>query len=183
MQESQKTRDHISTQVSGLGNRLEKTHMDDRLYDEVTKSLSFPEIFARQEQVDHEFDGIENTYDWIFEEHGENDTTTSQSRYPRKEKVMWDDFAKWLKSGHGVYWINGKAGSGKSTLMNHICNNLRLSELLKQWCHGRSLLTPSFFFWNAGSRQQKSVDGLLCSLIYQMLTARRELVSCFKVCY
>lgn len=31
-----------------------------------------------------------------------------------------DSIAEWLESGSGVYWISGKAGSGKSTLMKHL---------------------------------------------------------------
>ena len=42
-----------------------------------------------------------NTFDWIFDEPG-----------PR--------FTEWLKTGHGIFWINGKAGCGKSTIMKHV---------------------------------------------------------------
>jgi len=96
---------------------------------------------------------------------------------------LWDDFTLWLKSGQGLYWINGKAGSGKSTLMNYLCQHGRRREYLREWCPDRLLLTPSYFFWAAGSMQQKSIDGLLRSLIYQMLTECRELVNCLKVSY
>ena len=176
-QESEVTRRHITAQVD----RVERLHIDDRRYDEIINSLFYPDIFSRQEMVDNQFDGIENSYDWIFDEpqthrRGSIDSNSSQSLVPQ-----WDDFAHWLKSGHGVYWINGKAGSGKSTLMNCICTHSRRLELLGEWCSSRRLLTPTFFFWNAGSNQQKTIDGLLRSLIYQMLTECRELIGCFKV--
>ena len=67
--------------------------------------------------------------------------------------------------------------------MNYICqHNCRL-ELLKKWAVDRLLLTPVYFFWIAGSRQQKSIDGLLRSLIYQILTECRQLVGCLNVSY
>ena len=143
---------------------------------QVIESLFYSDIFSRQEQVEHVFDGIENTYEWVFDKPqkrrvGERSQT---------EEPYWDDFAAWLKSGHGLYWINGKAGSGKSTLMNYICQHNRRLELLNDWAADRLLLTPVYFFWAAGSRQQKSIDGLLRSLIYQMLTECRELVGCLK---
>lgn len=169
--ESQKTRQHVTAQVD----RMEKIRIDDRFYEQVTQSLFYPEIFARQEQVDNTFDGLENTYQWIFDEPEAHQSTDS------KERPHWHDFAQWLREGQGVYWINGKAGSGKSTLMNYICNDNRRLELLKEWCSYRLLLTPIFFFWNAGSREQKSVEGLLRSLIYQMLTQCRELITCINV--
>lgn len=112
----------------------------------------------------------------MTESESESESDTQFRKQPR-----WDNFAEWLRSGSKVYWINGKAGSGKSTLMNYICQHPRKEELLKEWSAERGVLTPTFFFWNAGSRQQKTVDGLLRSLIYQILTQCRELISCFKV--
>jgi len=96
---------------------------------------------------------------------------------------LWDDFRVWLMSGQGLYWINGKAGSGKSTLMDYVNRHGRRLEYLEEWCPDRLLLTPSYFFWAAGSRLQKSIDGLLRSLIWQMLTECHELVDCLKVSY
>ncbi len=167
-QEAEQTRHQITSQID----RLERLRKDDRRYEEVTRSLFYTNMFSRQEQVSNNFDGIENSYDWIFEE-------------PHKSKptsvARWDDFAWWLKSGHGVYWINGKSGSGKSTLMTYLCNHERQEELLKGWYPQRRLLTPTFFFWNAGTQQQKTIVGLIRSLIYQMLTQCKELIACFKV--
>ena len=155
--------------------------MTDRRYEEIVNSLFYPDISSRQEQVDHLFDGIKNSYDWIFDKPQAHGLSSYDIGYSQQQDRQWDDFARWLESGHGVYWINGKAGSGKSTLMNHICHHSRKLELLKQWCSERRLLTPTFFFWNAGTRLQKSIDGLLRSLVYQMLKECRELVGCFSV--
>ena len=175
-QESEETRRRITAQLEGL----ERLHIDHRRYEEITNSLFYPDIFSRQEQVDDQFDGIADSYDWIFHEPQTNRETNTESP-PQKLAPRWDDFASWLKSGHGVYWINGKAGSGKSTLMNHICGHSRKIEVLREWGSNRRLLTPTFFFWNAGSRLQKSIDGLLRSLVYQMLKECRELIGCFTV--
>ena len=179
VQEAEQTRQHIATQVG----RLERLHVDDRRFEEVTRSLFYPEIFSRQEQVEHVFDGIESSYDWIFDKPRTREIDASDQANSDTPAPLWDDFAWWLRQGHGVYWINGKAGSGKSTLMNHICSHKRRVELLKDWSLHRQLLTPSFFFWNSGSRQQKTIDGLLRSLIYQMLTECRQLVACCEVSY
>ncbi|KAL8702190.1 MAG: hypothetical protein Q9201_004529 [Fulgogasparrea decipioides] len=172
-QESEQIRQHINAQVA----QLKQLHINECLYQEVTRSLFFPEISSRQEQVMTEFDGIENSYEWIFDEPS---TIENQSEKPQQQQPHWANFPEWLRSGSKVYWINGKAGSGKSTLMHFICNYERKEELLKQWSAERRLLTPTFFFWNAGVRQQKTVDGLLRSLIYQILTECRELIACFK---
>ena len=177
VQESAQTRRYITAQID----RVERLHIDDRRYEEIVDSLFYPDISSRQEQVDNLFDGIKNSYDWIFNEPQTHRLESYDKGYPHRQERRWDDFARWLKSGHGVYWINGKAGSGKSTLMNHICHHSRRLELLGEWCSDRRLLTPTFFFWNAGTRLQKSIDGLLRSLVYQMLKECRELVGCFSV--
>lgn len=179
VQESEQTRHHMTKQID----RLEQLHVDDRLFEEVRKSLFYPEIFSRQEQVDNDFDGIASSYDWIFDEPPTDRTGSFDQGSPEKLASPWHDFACWLRSGHGVYWINGKAGSGKSTLMNHICNSSRRLELLRDWCSNRQLLTPTFFFWNAGTYHQRTISGLLRSLIYQMVIGCHQLIGCFNVSF
>lgn len=177
VQESEETRQYITAQI----NRVERVHLDGRWYEEITRSLFYPDISSRQEMVDSEFDGIKNSYNWIFDK---PQTCRIGSFDKQNFAPQWDDFAHWLRSGHGVYWINGKAGSGKSTLTNYIRDDSRTLVLLEEWCSNRRLLTPTFFFWNAGTRLQKSIDGLLRSLVYQMLRECPELIGCLSVsCY
>jgi hypothetical protein len=42
------------------------------------------------------------TFEWIFQDRD-------------IEGNSWSKFSEWLESGSGIYWIKGKAGSGKST--------------------------------------------------------------------
>jgi hypothetical protein len=88
----------------------------------------------------------------------------------------WDNFSNWLKFGGGCYWINGKAGSGKSTLMKYLLQDSRTMEALRQWAGSSDLVIVTFFFWYAGTALQKSQDGLLRSLLLDVLTRRPELV-------
>ena len=60
IQESTQTRQHITARLD----RLENEH----LYQAVIKSLFYPDITFRQEQLAREFDGIEDSYSWIFDE-------------------------------------------------------------------------------------------------------------------
>ena len=82
----------------------------------------------------------------------------------------------WLESGHGTYWISGKAGSGKSTLMNFISQDPRTNAALRVWSGTSEVLLPKFFFWNAGTDLQKSSRGLLRSIIYQIMEKTPELM-------
>ena len=127
----------------------------------ILNSLTFPTMNSRYQGID---DAHAKTFDWIFQP-------------PKSKTRPWSDFSEWLLSGDGIYWINGKAGSGKSTLMRYICEDDRTQSLLKKWASSTgNLLTASFFFWKSGSSEQASQFGLLCSLLFTLLEQRRELI-------
>ena len=58
--------------------------------------------------------------------------------------------------------------------MSYICQDHRTRAALSRW-GGAGVITPSFFFWSPGSQLQKSIVGLLRSLIYQILKERPDL--------
>jgi len=68
-----------------------------------------------------------------------------------------------------MFWVSGKAGSGKSTLIKFLYDNPRTISELKQWSKDTDLVTAGFFFWNSGTEMQKSVEGLLQSLLHEVL--------------
>ena len=72
--------------------------------------------------------------------------------------------------------ISGSVKSGKSTLMKYVYNDLRTSQLLSIWSGSTPVLVASFFFWNGGSRDQRSQTGLLRSLLFQILQHQPSLI-------
>jgi hypothetical protein len=68
----------------------------------------------------------------------------------------------------GIYWITGKPGSGKSTLMKYLVRNSRTSELLTQWAGPHKLVVSYHYFWNAGTELQRSQQGLLRTLLFHI---------------
>lgn len=117
-------------------------------------SLKDRDANLRRNQVVESFDG---TFQWIF-----NDEI----------KRPWDSFMDWLKSGSDLYWIVGKAGSGKSTLMKFLLTDPRTLEGLMAWRPGA--ITLSGFLWNSGREMQRSLKGLLSSLTCQLLERQNE---------
>jgi hypothetical protein len=113
----------------------------------------------RHQRQDDRFDDIvpahENTFRWALE-----NTAPDLS-----EPSLYD----WLQEGNGVYWISGKAGSGKSTLMKLLHQDAGLRNALGTWAENSRLIIASFYFWNAGSSLQKSQEGLFRSILYQVL--------------
>jgi len=49
--------------------------------------------------------------------------------------------------GQDIYWINGKAGSGKSTLTKFICEHDKTNEALRTWAALNEVQILSYFFW------------------------------------
>jgi hypothetical protein len=122
----------------------------------ILQSLRFSSIESRHESIAKEHS---NTFAWIFEE---NSSTK---------------FVQWLKGDYGVYWVSGKPGSGKSTLMKFIAENEQTKTSLEEWVGNKTLVIASFFFWNASTHQsQKSQRGLLRTILYQILRQCPELI-------
>ncbi|KAJ4115871.1 hypothetical protein NW760_009213 [Fusarium oxysporum] len=109
------------------------------------------------------------TFRWIF---NENNAETSPI-----------GFKEWLASDGSLYWITGKPGSGKSTLMKYLLqpvdessNANRCNEYLQQWAGDRKLTIASFHFWAIGSDIQASKEGLLRTLLVQLFRAHPDVI-------
>ncbi|CAG8957365.1 hypothetical protein HYFRA_00010791, partial [Hymenoscyphus fraxineus] len=92
------------------------------------------------------------TFSWIFDPEGQR---------------PWDSFPEWLTSDSSeIYWIQGKAGSGKSTLMKFLVEADETKTYLNLLAPGH--MVYSHFIWNSGTPMQRSLKGLLCSLVHQI---------------
>ncbi|KAF2673850.1 hypothetical protein BT63DRAFT_451905 [Microthyrium microscopicum] len=131
------------------------------IMDRLLEALKFPEMPTRYQRVAR---AHAKTFEWIFSE-----------PEPSVEHA-WQSFRQWLQTGQDIYWITGKAGSGKSTLMKLIYNDPRTTEMLQLWRPNSHILTAAFFSWNSGTALQRSQIGLLRTLLHQALTARRKAV-------
>lgn len=92
----------------------------------------------------------------------------------RIRDTPWDNFGDWLRSDSPVYWISGKPGAGKTTLVKYLLSNAKTKSALDVWNSGAVLL--SHFFWRPGSPMQQNIKGLLCSLLHQLVEANGELI-------
>lgn len=97
----------------------------------------------------------QKTFTWAFEKQN-----PSQSG---------PDLLNWLQSLNGTYWINGKAGSGKSTLMKYLVQDPRFKQALQEWAGDDNLVIATFYFWRSGAPIQRTQTGLLQSLLWQVL--------------
>lgn len=132
--------------------------------DFILEGLRFTAMTDREEEVSA---AHRKTFDWIFQEH---DLTGSKncSRFP-----VW--LAK--DTSDSVFWVNGKAGSGKSTLMRYIRNHPDTLTLLKKWSGEKPVTTAGFYFWTSGSMVQRSQTGLLRYLLFQLLSKHQDMIA------
>ncbi|KAF7514020.1 hypothetical protein GJ744_006634 [Endocarpon pusillum] len=157
--EANKIERSLGAQINNLSN----VHLNKEKYDNFLKSLEYPEMNWRASQIE---DASLRTFEWVF------DDILPRRRYGKERQ--WDSFSNWLTSGTGIYWIQGKAGSGKSTLMKHLWQHDETRELLNDWCSTKKLVIVPFEFWLSGSPMQRSLRGILCSLLYQVLYEHKE---------
>ena len=129
----------------------------------IIESLQFSGIAEREENIKMVHPA---TFEWLFEEENGVNNTTKQP-----------NVLKWLRTGTGTFWISGKAGSGKSTLMKFLHNNDKTHVALRRWASNARLLVACFFFWNAGTPMQKSQHGLLQTLLYHIFKQAPELIA------
>ena len=98
-----------------------------------------------------------------------------------KDTFQWafdSRLSDWFLSGSGTFWISGKPGSGKSTFMKFITKHPRTRELLAGWAGSSdTLAVAAHFFWIAGTPIQKSWQGLLQSLLFDLLRGHPYVVS------
>jgi hypothetical protein len=132
----------------------------DGVKNSVLDCLRFRQIVDRYENVK---DAHEETFQWVFSD-------------PVERGKAWFNFVDWLENYAGCYWIQGKPGSGKSTLLKAIIRDTRTLQHLKRWAGSFSLLTTSFFFWYLGTPLQKSQEGLLRALLYDILLKAPRLI-------
>jgi hypothetical protein len=115
-----------------------------------------------------------NTFGWLFE----NATSADGGDDHDDDEGHWSCFNDWLKErDSSIYWITGKPGSGKSTIMKFIYHHPRLLDLLTAWAGRASIIKAGFYFWNSGSAIQMSRLGLLQTLLYSCLSKHGELIT------
>lgn len=106
---------------------------------ECLQSLFFSEMNEREYDV---INASKNTCDWLS-----------------KNPVYID----WFNQQHGLLWIQGHPGVGKSTLMKHVLKS-KSKAMMKE----KNTIIITFFFHGRGPLLQKTPLGLFRSLLHQL---------------
>ncbi|OQE06945.1 hypothetical protein PENVUL_c015G05097 [Penicillium vulpinum] len=114
----------------GLSPEVQQTEDQENIDNEILKSLAFPEMLDRRDNIKQRH---ENTCEWI---------------------LRLEEYKPWRSDSHGLLWINGKPGAGKSTLMAYMHNELK-------GCDTGNSIQLDFFFTARGTELQRKPVGML----------------------
>ncbi|KAG7138111.1 Vegetative incompatibility protein HET-E-1 like [Verticillium longisporum] len=111
----------------------------------------------------------EKTFEWIF---------TGQKKTHQSNTTLME----WMTGGTGPYWVSGRAGTGKSSLMRFLNDDERTREAFQTWAGDRPLGLASFYFWNseaAGDDRLKSLTGLYRAILFTLIEQHPSLADVF----
>lgn len=150
-----------------FGIALSKSHLDN-VADSASKflqSLDFPGMNLRRQAV---VAADAKTFHWVFKSTSGVDSSSTSS------------INRWLSEGDHFYWVSGKAGSGKSTLMNFLISSPETKSALSRWAGNTRVVIISFFFWNSGKALQKRHSRPTSSLRVPNLRGRPDNGECIR---
>ncbi|KAH6637172.1 hypothetical protein F5144DRAFT_647151 [Chaetomium tenue] len=149
---------HISTAIRSRDARERAIQLEARR-ERLLQSLKFDRMNERRSMVAKSHP---ETYEWVL-----RDGSDAKEPAAADADHSWDSFSDWLRSTEPVYWISGKPGSGKTTLVKYLLDHSQTRAFLEQWSPGTIIV--SHFFWRPGTQMQQSIRGLFCSLLHQLL--------------
>lgn len=132
----------ITTTVSKRPTKGDKSLLNEQQKKVLLDSLRFDQIDARQMTIKN---AHAKTCKWLLE---------------KSEYLDWLDPGK-LGEHHGLLWIKGKPGAGKSRLMKFAVANARKKT--------KDKVVISFFFNSRGDNLEKSTIGMYRSMLLQLL--------------
>lgn len=80
------------------------------------------------------------------------------------------NFPEWLSHGQDIFWLSGKAASGKSVLVSNLTRHDQTYECLRKHSADRIWIIAQFYFdFRAGEGLANNLCGLLRSLLVQLI--------------
>ena len=184
-QEAGSIKEHVTAEA-----RTTRTEVTDKIQVIVSKqgqeaarqkllgSLKYPSMNARRNQIHMSH---EETFEWAFADnpvsHSVQSAVDSGSPTPPKTDPIRQSFVAWMQTDGDLFWITGKPGSGKSTLMKFLSQDSRTQlGLTRPGSTCPDVLILSHFIWSSGLADERSIKGMLCSLLHQLIWKPPETV-------
>lgn len=150
-------------EIGSICNDLSRLSLSTRNYEQeflITASLDYEERPARHDNI---AEAHKTTFGW-----GLNEVTNDSEKFA--------SLRRWLPGPNGFFWVSGKPGSGKSTFMKFIADHETTRKYLQQWAGSQELLITSHYFTIYGTPIQRSLEGLLRSLLHGIFRGQPSLI-------
>ncbi|KAI0506530.1 hypothetical protein F5B22DRAFT_445817 [Xylaria bambusicola] len=121
----------------------------------ILDTLTFESRVVRHQAIPEAHPG---TFQWAF----------STNEVDVEERQDEAKLLHWLQEGEGIFWVTGRPGSGKSTFIKHVADSPNTHAALRQWSSPSELVISSHYFWIFGTPMQKSKEGLLRTLLFEV---------------
>jgi ABC-type polysaccharide/polyol phosphate transport system ATPase subunit len=102
---------------------MSKTAREQVLQHHIRKSLAFAEMADRSNVIGR---AHRDTFGWFFK----NEKSSEMTPEMTDARIS---YAEWISSGAGIFHIEGKPGSGKSTLMKFLTSHSNTTAGLTRW--------------------------------------------------
>ncbi|KIW25765.1 uncharacterized protein PV07_08919 [Cladophialophora immunda] len=169
-----------AAQKQGVQTEYLQDQAHDALRTRLLDALAFPEMNERRNMIEQRVGDFGETYGWIFgpTDDDEPNDDDEDRFHPGRSHA----FVEWLRTGQEIFWISGKPGSGKSSLMGFIYRNLqpgrRAFAHLEAWANPQPVRILSFWFFRPATRVLlKSLEGFWRSLCFQILGMDKDIVT------
>ncbi|KAH8883762.1 hypothetical protein GQ53DRAFT_752783 [Thozetella sp. PMI_491] len=131
---------------------------------EILNALYFEGMTEKENRIKVD-DSFRHTCDQVLSAKGSDDSASP--------------FYSWLLAKDPIFWMSGKAGSGKSTMMKHAFHDKETRDRLEQWAQssGGTLMMISVYLDDSGSHLKRSHEGIIRTLLHQILSKRPELTA------
>lgn len=176
-------------QLEDLKTKIEALAVDNS----VLRRLYFDDMYKREDTITN---ATEGTFDWLLtsEDPPASTTTPIQTVCGDEPKTLrkWREeyeherrlqsaanISDFLGHDGGVFFLRGKPGSGKSTLMKYLTvgrGKQKVDQKLRKWTGEKNLIRVSTMFLLHGSPLQRSLEGFYRTFFFELFCQCPDLV-------
>lgn len=159
----------------------------------VLRRLYFEDMYKREDSITDATDG---TFDWLLtneattsvtsgtiDTSGVDESKTMGQRQEEEEgQRRQENSAKvsdFVEHSSGVFFLRGKPGSGKSTLMKYLTagrGKQKVDQRLRKWAGQKRSIRVSTMFLLHGTPLQRSLEGFYRTLFFELICQCPQLV-------
>jgi hypothetical protein len=145
-------------------------------------------MYRREDDI---ADATYGTFDWLLRNETESPDANAPAETSRGEEPgtleelegerRQENAAKiseFLEHGRGVFFLRGKPGSGKSTLMKYLIGGRgkrEVDRILRKWAEQKKLVRVSAMFVLHGTPLQRSLEGFYRTIFFELVCQCPEL--------